>query len=72
MLLGLLNTANRVGTEEAASAYMSIQNDNLNFMFNCDSTRVFGNLKKPVAKDTIEVALSEAVLNAIIPYRFEL
>ena len=72
MLLGLLNTANRVGTEEAASAYMSILKDNFNFMFNCDASRIFDTLRKPVAKDMLEVAASEAILNMIIPYRFEL
>lgn len=52
----------------AASVYLSFENDNLNVAFNCKAEFVQNALKKPVAKDDLELGLSQAVLNLLTPW----
>lgn len=72
MLFGLVTTANRNAMDEAAAVYMSISNSNLNVFLNCDLPSVRKTLKTPVAKDMLEIGASNAIMNLLIPYKFEL
>jgi len=70
MLLGMTTTASRYAAEEAASVYFSIENLNLNLVFNCNQTTFENILEHPVNPDMIEVSSSGDVLNLIMPERF--
>jgi hypothetical protein len=68
MLFGLIETANRYALESAASVEISIKEANLNLFFNCDQDYIDGSLASPIPSDAIEVAMSNAVMNTIIPF----
>jgi hypothetical protein len=72
MLFGLLRTLNQYSQEESASIYMGISRDNLNLIMNCNGAHVAKILKKPVARDMLEVGGSNGVLNAVWPYQMNI
>lgn len=72
MLFGLLRTLNQYTKDESASIYMGISTDNLNLIMNCNGAHVTKILKKPVARDMLEVGGSNGVLNAMWPYQFNI
>ena len=70
MLFGLIRTINSYTYDNAAAVYISIQSSNLNIIYNCNTT--FITKLAPVAKDMLEIGASNAVLNLVLPFQYEL